>query len=114
MSSTSDTVPGPDLHPIYPNPDHVASLLAADSGLSTSQKAELVAHCLARSCVFGDISALTFLLTDPRAQAYIDLDVQGEDGTGLVSLTIQGFGTESERDIEREECVRLLIAHGAN
>ncbi|KNZ78519.1 Dilute domain-containing protein C25B8.08 [Termitomyces sp. J132] len=37
-----------------------------------------------------------------------------EDGLGLVSLAIHGFGAESERDVEREECVRLLIAQGAD
>ncbi|GAW06078.1 Dilute domain-containing protein [Lentinula edodes] len=40
--------------------------------------------------------------------------MRDEDGVGLVSLTIQGFGAESERDVEREECVRLLIAQGAD
>lgn len=110
----SDLILESDLHPLCPSPPYVESLVAADSGLSAAQKAELTTHCLVRSCVFGDIAALTFLLTDPTTQAYVDLGIQEEDGTGLVSLTIQGFGAESDRDVDREECVRLLISHGAD
>lgn len=33
---------------------------------------------------------------------------------GLIIVTILGFGSENERDLEREECVRLLIAEGAD
>jgi hypothetical protein len=104
----------PDLHPLYPSPAHIIPLLAADSGLPPAQKTELVAHCITRSCIFGDLSLLTYLLTDPYSQPFVNLALQDEDGTGLVSLAIQGFAGDSERDIEREECVRLLIAHGAD
>ncbi|KZP03002.1 hypothetical protein FIBSPDRAFT_769591, partial [Athelia psychrophila] len=68
----------------------------------------------ARSCVFGELSVLQYLLSDAHAQSYIDLGTRDEDGVGLISTTILGFGSESERDIEREECVRLLIAQGAD
>lgn len=57
---------------------------------------------------------LQHLLTDPQAQAHLDLSVRDEDGLGLVSSAIQGFGGDSDRDIEREECVRLLVAQGAD
>jgi hypothetical protein len=69
---------------------------------------------MARACVFGDLTVLQFLLADQQAQAFVDLGVRDEDGLGLVSLTIHGFGAESDRDVEREECVRLLIAQGAD
>ncbi|KAG6818017.1 hypothetical protein H0H87_009172 [Tephrocybe sp. NHM501043] len=109
-----DLSPEPDLHPLYPSLTHIASLLSQNSGLSPSQKAELVAHCLARSCAFGELIILQYLLSDPSAQPHIDLGMRDEDGLGLVSLSIHGFGAETDRDVEREECVRLLIAQGAD
>ncbi|KIM75400.1 hypothetical protein PILCRDRAFT_827312 [Piloderma croceum F 1598] len=118
MASSSlgpmDLSPEPDLHPLYPAPGYIAPLLSSRSGLSPPQKAELVSHCLTRSCVFGDLQVLSYLLGDSHAQPYVDLSVCDEDGLGLISITILGFGSESERDVEREECVRLLIAQGAD
>lgn len=104
----------PDLQPIYPTPSQLAFLLSPNTGLSPSQKTELVSHCLARACVFGDITLLSFLLFEPNAQQHIDLSRQDEDGLGLISATILGFGSESDRDVEREESVRLLVAEGAD
>jgi hypothetical protein len=109
-----DFSPEPDLHPLYPTTAYVALLLSSHSGLAPVQKAELVAHCMARACVFGELSVLQYLLSDPQAQGYVDLSIRDEDGLGLISLAIHGFGAESERDVEREECVRLLIAQGAD
>ncbi|KAK0464906.1 DIL domain-containing protein [Desarmillaria tabescens] len=109
-----DLSPEPDLHPLYPSTAYIAVLLSSHSGLTPDQKAELVAHCLARSCVFGELSVLQYLLSDPHAQSYVDLGIRDEDGQGLISLAIHGFGAESERDVEREECVRLLIAQGTD
>ncbi|KAG5647640.1 hypothetical protein DXG03_008993 [Asterophora parasitica] len=118
MASTSlqqlDLAPEPDLHPIYPSLTHIASLLSFNSGLAPAQRAELVAHCLTRACVFGELVILQYLLSDPQAQVHVDLGMRDEDGLGLVSLAIHGFGAESDRDVEREECVRLLIAQGAD
>ncbi|EIW86798.1 hypothetical protein CONPUDRAFT_161452 [Coniophora puteana RWD-64-598 SS2] len=111
---TLDFSPEPDLHPLYPTPAHLAPLFSPNSGLSPLQKQELGSHCLTRSCVFGDFSLLSYLLSDPHAQHYIDLSARDEDGLGLVSLIIQGFGSESDKDVEREECVRLLISQGAD
>lgn len=117
MSATStvqlDLSPGPDLHPLYPTLTQLSLQLGSDSGLSPSQKKELVAHCLERSCVFGDLTVVQHLLTDPHAQTHVDLGFKDEDGVGLVSLTIYGFGGDPDRDIEREECVRLLVSQGA-
>ncbi|KAI0375274.1 hypothetical protein BV20DRAFT_960378 [Pilatotrama ljubarskyi] len=104
----------PDLQPLYPTPAQVSDLLSPNVGLSPSQKAELVTHCLVRACVFADITLLSFLLSDPQAQAFVDLSKQDEDGLGLISIAILGFGSESERDIEREECVRLLVSEGCD
>jgi hypothetical protein len=109
-----DLSPEPDLHPLYPTQVQIAPLLSPHSGLSPAQKTELVSHCLARACTFGDLSLVSYLLSDSHAQSHVDLGFQDEDGLGLVSLTIYGFGAESERDVEREECVRLLVAQGAN
>ncbi|KAI0053337.1 hypothetical protein FA95DRAFT_1579463 [Auriscalpium vulgare] len=118
MASTSiasiDLSPEPDLHPIYPSPSYLAPTLAPNAGLAPPQKAELVTHCLTRACLFGDLPLLSFLLTDHQARTSVDLGYRDEDGLGLISLTIQGFGLESDRDVEREECVRLLISEGAD
>lgn len=118
MASTSltrlDLSPEPDLHPLYPTTAYISSLLTSQSGLAPTQRTELVSHCLTRSCTFGELPVLQHLLTDRQAQPYVDLGFRDEDGLGLVSLTIHGFGADSERDVEREECVRLLIAQGAD
>ncbi|KAH9846836.1 DIL domain-containing protein [Lenzites betulinus] len=104
----------PDLQPLYPTPAQISDLLSPNVGLSPSQKAELVTHCLTRACVFADIMLLSFLLSDSQAQTHVDLSKQDEDGLGLISIAILGFGSESERDIEREECVRLLVSEGCD
>ena len=111
-----DLTPEPDLHPLYPSPGQITHLLCPHSGLDPSQKAILVCHCLSRACLFGDLALLQYILTDRQAQPYIDLSTRDEDGLGLISLAIQGFGfgSESDREVEREECVRLLIAQGAD
>jgi hypothetical protein len=57
---------------------------------------------------------LAYLLQDPQAQQHVDLNVQDEDGLCLISTTILGFGSDSDRDIEREECVRMLLSEGAS
>jgi hypothetical protein len=57
---------------------------------------------------------LSFLFSDPQSQALVDLGISDEDGLGPISLTILGFGPESDRDVEREECVRLLVSEGAD
>ncbi|KAJ7092642.1 DIL domain-containing protein [Mycena epipterygia] len=118
MASSSllpmDLSPEPDLHPLYPTTAYIEELLSSDSGLAPDQRAELVAHCMARACVFGELVVMQYLLSDQQAQTYVDLGIRDEDGVGLVSLAIHGFGAESDRDVEREECVRLLIAQGAD
>jgi hypothetical protein len=109
-----DLVPEPDLHPIYPTPSYIASLLSGDSGLTPGQKAELVSHCVLRACVFGDLALLSFLVLNSHSQNYVDLSVQDEDGLTLTDVAILGFGAENDRDVEREECVRFLVAQGAD
>ncbi|EIN14146.1 hypothetical protein PUNSTDRAFT_95756 [Punctularia strigosozonata HHB-11173 SS5] len=113
-SASIDLSPEPDLNPIYPTPQYITPLLSSNSGLTPAQKSQLVAHCLLRACQFGDHSLLSYLFSDPQAHPYIDLGIQDEDGLGLVSTTILGFGPESERDVEREECIRLLVSQGAD
>ena len=105
--------PEPDLHPLYPEPQYVQQLLM-DPGLSPQQKLTLVEHSLLRACTFADLPLLTFLLSDPRPRPYIDLDLRDEDGLSLVSITIVGFGTVTDRHMEREECVRSLTQEGAD
>ncbi|GBE77775.1 hypothetical protein SCP_0106570 [Sparassis crispa] len=118
MASSSlapiDLTVEPDLQPLYPSPSQTAHLLSPNVGLAPAQKAELVSHCVTRACLFADMTLLSFLLTDSHAQAYVDLTKQDEDGLGLISITILGFGSECDRDIEREECVRLLISEGCD
>ncbi|KXN83841.1 Dilute domain-containing protein C25B8.08 [Leucoagaricus sp. SymC.cos] len=109
-----DLAPSPDLHPLCPTPAQISNLLSLHSGLSPVEKSELVAHCASRACVFGDLTLLQHLLTDHQAQVYLNLGTRDEDGLGLISLAIHGFGADSDRDVEREECVRLLVAQGAD
>jgi hypothetical protein len=109
-----DLTLGPDLHPIYPSPSTLTPLLEPYSTLDQTQRGQLVLHSLGRACLFGDLSLLSFLFSDPQSQAFVDLDICDEDRVGLVSLTIFGFGPESDRDVEREECVRLLVSEGAD
>ncbi|TFK41250.1 DIL domain-containing protein [Crucibulum laeve] len=113
-SQPLDLSPEPDLHPLHPTIPQISGLLASQSGLSPLQKAELLRHCLSRACVFGDIAVLQYLLSDPQAQMHVDLGIQDEDGVGLVSLAIHGFGADSDHDVEREECIRLLVSQGAD
>ncbi|KAF7347902.1 hypothetical protein MVEN_01548100 [Mycena venus] len=102
MSPILDLSPEPDLHPLYPTTLYIAELLSSNSGLNPDQRAELVTHCMARACVFGELTVIQYLLGDQQAQTFIDLGVRDEDGVGLVSLAIHGFGAESDRDVERE------------
>jgi hypothetical protein len=106
--------PEPDLAPLYPTPATISSLLSPNFGLESRQKAQLVTHCLIRACVFGVLSLLTYLLRDPRAQPQVDLCIRDDDDTSLISTAILGFGSDSDRDIEHEECVRLLLSEGAD
>ena len=117
MASSSQPVnfePEPDLHPLYPSPSVVAPLLSNNSGLSPAQRFTLVSHCITRACIFADLSFLQYILHDPQAQSSTDLDYQDDDGLVFASVIILGFGAESDRDVEREECVRLLISEGAD
>lgn len=109
-----DFSPEPDLHPLYPTTTYLASLLSPDSGLSSAQREKLVAHSLSRACMFGELSLLQYLLSEPQVQPHVDLSIRDEDGLGLVTLVVHGLGADSDRDVEREECVRLLIAQGAD
>src|SRR5258708_23941017 len=105
--------PEPDLHPLYPEPQYVEQLLI-DAGLSPQQKQTLVEHSLLRACTFADLPLLTFLLSDSRPRPFIDLDFRDEGDLSLISTTILGFGSVTDRHTEREECVRSLIQEGAD
>ena len=69
---------------------------------------------MTRACVFADLSFFQYILRDPQAHPFLDLNYQDEDGLVYISIIIEGFGSESDRDVEREECVRLLITEGAD
>ncbi len=103
-----------DLLPLYPSFAHLTQLLSTSSGLTTTHKSSLVRHCLTRACIFGDISVLRYIVQDSSCQPYVDLNIQDDDGLPLVTIAIVNFADESERDVEREECVRLLVSEGAN
>lgn len=113
-SSSSEREAEPDLHPLYPSTGSITLHLSSHAGLTPAQKQELVSHCLTRACIFGDLQILQFLLTDPHARAHVDLAARDDEGIGLVSTIIYGFGSDSEHDVEREECVRFLVGQGAD
>lgn len=101
-----------DLLPAWPSPASLTPQLK-DKTLTPAQRSGLVQHAVARACLFADMPLLSFLLHDPLSKDLVDLKVQDEDGLGVVSQSIIGFGEESDRDVDREECIRLLIAEGA-
>ncbi|KAG8931066.1 hypothetical protein FRC01_001883 [Tulasnella sp. 417] len=113
QSDSIDFISEPDLYPIYPTPQTLVELLDGPA-LTVEQRRILVAHSLAKAVLFGDIALLTFILRNSLTSSHVDLSVVDDDGLGLVSQAILGFGEESERDIEREESVRLLISEGAD
>ncbi|KIY50555.1 hypothetical protein FISHEDRAFT_57371 [Fistulina hepatica ATCC 64428] len=98
----------------YPTIAQITTHLSPSAGLTPAQKSELVAQCLKRACIFGELLIVQYLLSDAQARPYLDLSVRDDDGVGLITMTIYGFGAESEHDVEREECVRLLVSQGAD
>lgn len=101
-----------DLTPPYPTPSSLTQQLSSKV-LSIDQRRSLVNHSLARACLFADLTLLTFLFNDETAEELLDLNVKDEDGLCIISQTIIGFGEDIERVVDREECIRLLIAKGA-
>ena len=117
MTTTPSSVnfePEPDVHPLYPSSTEVSANLSPGSGLSPEQKQSLISHCMARACLFADLSFFQHVLHDPHAKGFLDLNARDEDGLVYISVIIHGFGSDSDRDVEREECVRLLVAEGAD
>lgn len=113
QSDSIEFISQPDLNPIYPTPQTLVELLDGPA-LTIEQRRSLVAHSLSKAVLFGDIALLTFILRSSLTSNHVDLSVADDDGLGLVSQAILGFGEESDRDIEREESVRLLISEGAD
>ncbi|KAG8954438.1 hypothetical protein FRC04_011765 [Tulasnella sp. 424] len=113
QSDSIDFISQPDLYPIYPTPQTLVELLDGPA-LTIDQRRILVAHSLSKAVLFGDIALLTFILRNSLTRNHVDLSVVDDDGLGLVSQAILGFGEESDRDVEREESVRLLISEGAD
>ncbi|CAE6534475.1 unnamed protein product [Rhizoctonia solani] len=119
--ASSSALPADSEHllPSLPTPALLAVHLSSDSKDTEDEKRALVTHALNRACLFGDQGLLTFLLHDPAARTLTNLDARDEDGVSLASLTVQGFTPKldhevDERDVEREECVRLLVHQGAD
>ena len=101
-----------DLSPPYPT---VVSLLPQLSNkvFTSDQRRSLVKHALGRASLFADLTLLTFILQHPLSKDLVDLTAQDEDGLNIISQSIVCFGEESDRSVDREECIRLLILHGA-
>lgn len=102
-----------DLSPPYPSPTSLEHQLVSKV-LSIDQLRSLLNHSLARACLFADLTLLSFLLNHATAKELIDLRAQDDDGLGIVSQSIQGFSENGDADIDREECIRLLVSHGAS
>lgn len=102
-----------DLAPPYPTPASLSQQLASKV-LSIDQRRSLLNHSLARACLFADLTLLSFLLNTPASRDLVDLHAKDEDGLCIISQSILGFGNaESEGTVDREECIRLLIAQGS-
>jgi hypothetical protein len=76
-----------------------------DTTPEPAKNMEHVSHTLSCACLLGNLSLLSFLVSNPQAHAFIDLSIRDEDDLGLVSLPLFGFGFESDHDVEREECI---------
>lgn len=102
-----------DLTPPYPSPASLNQQLTSKV-LSIDQRRSLLNHALGRACLFADFALLTFLLSTPESKNLVDLNTRDEDGLCIISQSILGFGSvESDRTVDREECIRLLISQGA-
>lgn len=115
--STSSFIPQPDLHPLYPTPSGLSSQLSVSSTLTPGECTTLVNHSLIRACVFGNLPLLSFILHDAKCNKWADLELKDEDGVTPIGVCIMGFrphdgDADLEREMEREECVRLLIKQG--
>jgi hypothetical protein len=115
--STSSFIPQPDLHPLYPTPSILSSQLSVSSTLTPGECTTLVNHSLIRACVFGDLPLLSFIIHDGKCNKWADLELKDEDGITPIGVCIMGFrphdsDADLEREMEREECVRLLIKQG--
>ncbi|EJU01084.1 DIL-domain-containing protein [Dacryopinax primogenitus] len=105
----------PDLAPLQPKPVDLLPLLGDPDHLSVSQKRALASHALRHALLFADIALLIFLLNDPTAKPSLDLTIADEDGRGVLTIAMMGFGTEdAEREMDREECCRMLLVAGAS
>lgn len=102
-----------DLSPPYPSPTSLEHQLASKV-LSIDQLKSVLNHSLERACLFADITLLSFLLNHVPAKTLIDLRIRDEDGLCIISQCIQGFSENGDADIDREECIRLLVTHGAS
>ncbi|KIM30850.1 hypothetical protein M408DRAFT_271449 [Serendipita vermifera MAFF 305830] len=115
--STSSFIPQPDLHPLYPTPLILSNQLSVSSTLTPAECTTLVNHSLIRACTFGDLALLTFILHDGKCNKWADLELKDEDNVTPIGICIMGFrpndgDADLEREMEREECVRLLIKQG--
>lgn len=115
--STSSFIPQPDLHPLYPTPLILSSQLSVSSTLTPGECTTLVNHSLIRACTFGDLALLTFILNDGKCNKWADLELKDEDAVTPIGICIMGFrpndgDADLEREMEREECVRMLIKQG--
>ncbi|KAF8319361.1 hypothetical protein DL93DRAFT_2132412 [Clavulina sp. PMI_390] len=102
-----------DLSPPYPTPASLSQQFASKV-LSIDQRKSLVNHSLSRACLFADLTLLSFLLTNPISKPLLDLSAKDEDGLSIISQSILGFGDDSDRTVDREECIRLLISNGVS
>ncbi|KZT61318.1 DIL-domain-containing protein [Calocera cornea HHB12733] len=105
----------PDLAPLQPKPIDLLPLLSDPEHIAPSQKRALVAHALRHALVFADLPLLIFLLHDPTSKPSLDLTITDEDGRGVLTVAMMGFGTEDpEREMDREEGCRMLLVAGAD
>ena len=102
-----------DLAPPYPTAASLTAQLTS-SILSVEQLKQLAQHSISRACLFADLSLLNFLLESDVSKKYVDLNFKDEDGLCIISQSIVGFGEQNDSSVDREECIRALMTHGAS
>ncbi|KAF8344223.1 DIL domain-containing protein [Cantharellus anzutake] len=102
-----------DLAPPYPTSSSLTAQLKSNI-LTTEQLKQLVQHSIGRACLFADLPLLSFLLESDVSKNFADLNFRDDNGVGILSQSVIAFGEQNDCSVDREECIRALIAHGAS
>lgn len=93
-----------DLNVVAPSPQSVRALLLRDD-VPEASKRDAVRRTYLQAASNNRTELLEYLLSDPAASVFVDVNAADEDGTpALILAAFSGFG----------EVVRVLLEHGSN